>query len=107
MVLTIAAFSFVLALMLAAFIDVANQARSERERLEADGETVQGEMMQVWPQGNAFGVCYRFVPKGGFWPVVRTDMAPYLQVLVPGPGETVKVRYDPRDPRRARMLPKA
>jgi len=106
MVLAIVLVSLVLALMLGAFVDVARHARSERERLEAEGETVQGEMMEVWPQGNAFGVRYRFVPKEGFWPVVRTDMAPYLQVLVPGPGEKVKVRYDPRDPQRSRMLPK-
>jgi len=106
MLLLIAVVGILAALMLAAFIEVARQARSERERLDAEGETVLGDMMEVWPQGSAFGVRYRFVPKGGFWPVIRTDMAPYFQVLVPRPGEKVRVRYDPRDPQRSRMLPK-
>lgn len=107
MALAIVLLIVLVAFMLAEFVGVASEARRERKRLDAEGETVQGEMLEVWPQGNAFGVRYRFVPKGGFWPVVCTDVAPYLQVLVPSPGEKVRIRYDPRDPRRARMLPKA
>ena len=60
----------------------------------------------VWQDGTALRVRYRFLPAGATEPVVRSELAHCLRVMVPEPGEKVRVRYDPRDPkRRARMLP--
>ena len=83
----------------------ARRARYERERLDAEGELAEGEVLKVWPEGTAYRVRYRYTPKGAAEPVTRTEIAACLQVLVPEPGEKVSVRYDPNDPKgRARIV---
>jgi hypothetical protein len=83
----------------------ARRARAERERLDAEGDLAEGEVLDVWPEGTAYRVRYRYTPKGAAEPVVRTEIAACLQVLVPGRGDRVRVRYDPNDPKnRARVL---
>ena len=83
----------------------ARRARWERERLDAEGELAEGEVLDVWPEGTAYRVRYRYTPADAAEPVVRTEIAACLQVLVPERGEKVRVRYDPKDPKnRARLL---
>ena len=83
----------------------ARRARDERERLDAEGELAEGEVLKVWPEGTAYRVRYRFTPRGAAQAVTRTEMSACLQVLVPEPGDRVSVRYDPRDPKgRARIV---
>jgi Protein of unknown function (DUF3592) len=83
----------------------ARRARRERERLDAEGELAEGEVLDVWPDGTTYRVRYRYTPRGAAEPVLRTEIAACLQVLVPEPGEKVRVRYDPNDPKnRARIL---
>jgi uncharacterized membrane protein len=83
----------------------ASRARAERERLDAEGELAEGEVLDVWPDGTAYRVRYRYTPKGAADPVVRTEIAACLQVLVPERGDKVRVRYDPGNPKqRARLL---
>ena len=88
-----------------AAFQAARRARWERARLDAEGELAEGEVLDVWPEGTAYRVRYRFTPRGAAEPLVRTEMAACLQVLVPERGEKVAVRYDPNDPKnRARLL---
>lgn len=83
----------------------ARRARWERERLDAEGMLAEGEVLDVWPEGTAYLVRYRYTPGGAAEPVVRTEIAACLRVLVPEPGEKVRVRYDPNDPKnRARIV---
>jgi uncharacterized membrane protein len=83
----------------------ARRARAARERLDAEGELAEGEVLDVWQDGTAFRVRYRYTPKGAAEPVVRTEIAACLQVLVPERGDKLRVRYDPNDPKnRARAL---
>ena len=89
--------------VLAAF-RASRRARRDRERLDAEGLLAEGEVLEVWQDGTAFRVRYRYTPEGAAQPVLRTEMAHCLRVLVPEVGEKVKVRYDPRDPRRSRIL---
>jgi hypothetical protein len=49
-------------------------------------------------------VRYRFTPAGADEPIVKSEMASCLRVELPEVGARVKVRYDPKFPRRARML---
>ena len=76
----------------------ARRARAERERLDAEGELAEGEVLKVWPEGTAYRVRYRFTPRGAAPAVTRTEMSACLQLLVPAPGERVRVRSDPHDP---------
>ncbi|MGA7984961.1 MAG: DUF3592 domain-containing protein [Burkholderiales bacterium] len=88
-----------------AAFQAARRARWERERLDAEGELAEGEVLDVWPEGTAYRVRYRFTPRGAAEPVLRTEIAACLQVLVPERGDKVSVRYDPNDPKqRARLL---
>jgi uncharacterized membrane protein len=88
-----------------AAFQAARRARRERERLDAEGELAEGEVLDVWPEGTAYRVRYRFTPRGAAEPVLRTEIAACLQVLVPERGDKVSVRYDPNDPKqRARLL---
>jgi Protein of unknown function (DUF3592) len=89
--------------VLAAFA-AARRARRDRERLDAEGRLAEGEVLAVWPEGTAFRVRYRYTPEGAAGPVLRTEMAHCLRVLVPEVGDKVRVRYDPRDFRRSRIL---
>jgi len=82
----------------------ARRARRDREQLDAEGRLAEGEVLAVWQDGTAHRVRYRYTPEGAAQPVLRTEMAHCLRVLVPEVGEKVKVRYDPRDPRRSRIL---
>jgi Protein of unknown function (DUF3592) len=83
----------------------ARRARAERERLDAEGVLGEGEVLDVWPEGTAYRVRYRYTPRGAAEPVVRTEIAACLQVLVPARGDRVRARYDPNDPKnRARIL---
>jgi hypothetical protein len=83
----------------------ARRARYERERLDAEGELAEGEVLDVWPEGTAYRVRYRYTPKGAAEPVTRTEVAACLQVLVPERGEKISVRYDPGNPKsRARIV---
>ncbi|MGA8049517.1 MAG: hypothetical protein WCA09_05010 [Burkholderiales bacterium] len=82
----------------------ARRARRERERLDAEGVIAEGEVLEVWPDGTAFRVRYRYTPHGAGKAMVRTELAPCLRVLVPDPGAKVRVRYHPRDWNRARLL---
>ena len=83
----------------------ARRARYERERLDAEGELAEGEVLDVWPEGTAYRVRYRFTPRGAAEAVTRNEMSTCLQVLVPQRGDKVSVRYDPRDPKnRARIV---
>jgi len=83
----------------------ARRARAERERLDAEGELTEGEVLKVWPEGTAYRVRYRFTPRGAAQAVTRTELSACLQVLVPAPGDRVSVRYDPSDPKgRARIV---
>jgi Protein of unknown function (DUF3592) len=85
--------------------NAARRARYERDRLDAEGELTEGEVLEVWPEGTAYRVRYRFTPRGAAEPVVRNEIAACLQVLVPEPGERVEVRYDPGKPKeRARIV---
>jgi uncharacterized protein (DUF1684 family) len=88
---------------LAAFA-AARRARRDRNRLDAEGRLADGEVLAVWPEGTAFRVRYRYLPEGAAQPVLRVEMAHCLRVLVPEVGERVKVRYDPRDHQRSRIL---
>jgi len=89
--------------VLAAFT-AARRARRDRERLDAEGRLAEAEVLAVWPEGSGFRVRYRYTPEGAAEAVLRTEMAHCLRVLVPEVGEKVKVRYDPRDHRRSRIL---
>jgi len=89
--------------VLAAFA-ASSRARRDRERLDAEGLLAEGEVLEVWQDGTAFRVRYRYTPAGAAKPVLRSEIAPCLRVLVPEVGEKVRVRYDPRDFRRSRIL---
>jgi len=82
----------------------ARRARRDREQLDAEGRLAEGEVLAVWPEGTAYRVRYRYTPEGAAKPVLRSEIAPCLRVLVPEVGEKVRVRYDPRDFRRSRFL---
>lgn len=89
--------------VLAAFV-ASRRVRRDRERLDAEGLLAEGEVLEVWQDGTAFRVRYRYTPGGAVEPVLRTEMAPCLRALVPEVGERVRVRYDPRDLQRSRIL---
>ncbi|HEY5638288.1 MAG TPA: DUF3592 domain-containing protein [Burkholderiales bacterium] len=84
---------------------LARAARRAREQLDAHGLLAEAEVLMVWQEVAGYRVRYRFTPPGAEKPVVRSEISACLRALVPEPGDTVQVRYDPRDPlRRARML---
>ncbi len=92
------------ALLAIALIRLARRARRERERLDAEGLIAEGELLDIWQEGTAFHVRYRFTPEGAAEPVTRKEMASCLRVALPEVGAKVRVRYDPKSPQRARML---
>lgn len=76
----------------------------QRERLVTDGERAEGEVLQVWQDGNgSYGVTYRFQPRGAAQPVTRREHAGCLLVAIPEVGDRIGVRYDPDAPQRALM----
>jgi len=80
-------------------------ARRAREQLDANGLLADAEVLTVWQEVAGYRVRYRFTPQGAEKPVVRSEIGACLRALVPEPGDTVRVRYDPQDPtRRARLL---
>ena len=84
---------------------LARAARRAREQLDAHGLLAEAEVLMVWQEVAGYRVRYRFTPPGAEKPVVRSEISACLRALVPEPGDTVQVRYDPQDPlRRARML---
>ena len=83
---------------------LARRARRERERLDAEGVIAEGELLDLWQEGTAFHVRYRFTPAGAAEPVTKSEMASCLRVELPEVGARVRVRYDPKSPQRARML---
>jgi len=83
---------------------LARRARRERERLDAEGLVAEGQLLDIWQEGTAFHVRYRFTPAGAAEPDTKSEMASCLRVELPEVGASVRVRYDPKSPRRARML---
>jgi hypothetical protein len=92
------------ALLAVALRLLARRARREREQLDAEGLVAEGELLDIWQEGTAFHVRYRFTPAGADEPVTKSEMASCLRVELPEVGASVKVRYDPKSPQRARML---
>ncbi len=98
------ALALLAAILLRAAFVAARRVRRDRERLDAEGLLAEGEVLEVWQDGPAFRVRYRYLPAGAAEPVLRNEMASCLRVLVPEVGQKVRVRYDPRDPRRSRIV---
>lgn len=82
----------------------ARRASRERRQLDAEGVLAEGEVLEVWPDGDVFRVRYRYVPHGAGRALVLTETGSGFRVLVPDPGRKVRVRYHPRDWKRARLL---
>jgi hypothetical protein len=75
-----------------------------RARLEKEGLLAEGEVLEIWQDGTgSYVVRYRFTPEGGA-PVERSEIAACLRAALPEVGARVQVRYDPRQPQRARLL---
>jgi hypothetical protein len=64
----------------------------------------EGEVLEVWPEGDRFCVRYRYLPHGAGRALVLTEISSAFRVLVPDSGQKVRVRYHPRDWKRARLL---
>jgi uncharacterized protein (DUF1684 family) len=82
----------------------ARRALRERRQLDAEGVLAEGEVLEVWPERDVFRVRYRYVPHGAGRPLELTETGSGFRVLVPDPGRKVRVRYHPRDWKRARLL---
>lgn len=98
------AIGVLIALALAALAAMTRRARHARDRLNAQGEVAEGEVLDVWQDGmGSFCVRYRFTPQGSARPITRDEIAGCLRAVLPEVGETVPVRYDPKAPERARL----
>jgi len=83
---------------------VVSRARRSRALLDAEGLLAEAEVLEIWQDGTgSYVVRYRFTPEDGS-PVTRSEVAACLRAALPEVGERVRVRYDPREPQRARLL---
>lgn len=87
-----------------ALFAVVTRARRSQARLDAEGLLTEAEVLEIWQDGTgSYVVRYRFRPEGGE-PVTRSEVAACLRAALPEVGARVRVRYDEREPQRARLL---
>jgi hypothetical protein len=87
-----------------AIFAVVSRARRSQAQLDAEGLLADAEVLEIWQDGTgSYVVRYRYAPEGGE-PVTRSEVAACLRAALPEVGARVRVRYDPREPRRARLL---
>ena len=97
----------ILAVLVTGYIVRKRMAEAEIEYLRTSGAVADGIVTQIvrdsFEGSNSQGIAYSFRTAGSPTEVERMEFLPPSSVALPKSGDHVAVRYDPRQPYRARL----